>query len=35
LLERKAQIADLTKEEAALAKKYDSVSATRDDAKTA
>ena len=35
LLERKAQIADLAKEEAALAKEHDSVSATRDDAKTA
>ena len=35
LLERKAQIADLAKEEAALAKEYDSVSARRDDAKTA
>ena len=35
LLERKAQIADLTKEEAALAKEHDSVSARRDDAKTA
>ncbi|MGE5214373.1 MAG: chromosome segregation protein SMC [Nitrospirota bacterium] len=35
LLERKAQIADLAKEEAALAEKCDSVSATRDEAKTA
>src|SRR6478672_10826351 len=35
LLERKAQIADLAKEEAALAKEHDSVSARRDDAKTA
>jgi len=35
LLERKAQIADLTKEEAALAKEHDSVSARRDDTKTA
>ena len=35
LLERKAQIADLAKEEAARAKEYDSVSARRDDAKTA
>ncbi|MGC2627031.1 MAG: hypothetical protein WA269_09355, partial [Candidatus Udaeobacter sp.] len=35
LLERKAQIADLAKEEAALAKEYDSVSARRDDSKTA
>src|SRR6267142_50463 len=35
LLERKAQIADLAKEEAALAKERDSVSARRDDAKTA
>jgi chromosome segregation ATPase len=35
LLERKAQIADLAKEEAALAKERDSVNATRDDAKTA
>ncbi|MGC1323909.1 MAG: chromosome segregation protein SMC [Candidatus Udaeobacter sp.] len=35
LLERKAQIADLAREEAALAKERDSVSATRDEAKTA
>src|SRR6478672_11487305 len=35
LLERKAQIADLAKEEAALAKEHHSVSARRDDAKTA
>ena len=35
LLERKAQIANLTNEEAALAKQYDSVSARRDDWKTA
>ena len=35
LLERKAQIADLAKEEAALAEEHDSVSAKRDDAKTA
>src|SRR5439155_10989028 len=35
LLERKAQIADLVKEEAALAKERDSVSARRDEAKTA
>jgi chromosome segregation protein len=35
LLERKAQIADLAKEEAALAKERDSVSATRDETKTA
>ena len=35
LLERKAQIANLAKEEAALAKEYDSVSARRDDLKTA
>ena len=35
LLERKAQIADLAKEEAALAKERDSVCATRDEAKTA
>jgi chromosome segregation protein len=35
LLERKAQIANLAKEEAALAKEYDSVSARRDDSKTA
>ncbi len=35
LLERKAQIADLAKEEAALAKELDSVSARRDEAKTA
>src|SRR5512132_1795945 len=35
LLERKAQIADLAKEEAALAKERDSVSAMRDEAKTA
>ena len=35
LLERKAQIADLTKEEAALAKEHDSACARRDDAKTA
>jgi chromosome segregation protein len=35
LLERKAQIADLVKEEAALAKEHDSVSARRDEAKTA
>src|SRR4051812_2780682 len=35
LLERKAQIANLVKEEAALAKEYDSVSARRDDSKTA
>ncbi len=35
LLERKAQIADLAKEEAALAKERDSVSARRDEAKTA
>ena len=35
LLERKAQIADLAKEEAALAKEQDSVSARRDEAKTA
>src|SRR2546430_16406551 len=35
LLERKAQIADLAKDEAALAKERDSVNATRDDAKTA
>jgi chromosome segregation protein len=34
LLERKAQIADLTKEEAALAKEHESASARRDDAKT-
>ena len=34
LLERKAQIANLAKEEAALAKEYDSVSARRDDSKT-
>ena len=35
LLERKAQIADLAKEEAALAKERDSVNAKRDEAKTA
>src|SRR5206468_1230487 len=35
LLERKAQIADLAKEETALAKEYDLVSARCDDAKTA
>ena len=35
LLERKAQIADLAKEEDALAKERDSVSARRDEAKTA
>ena len=35
LLERKAQIADLAKEEAALAKEHDSVSVRRDEAKTA
>jgi chromosome segregation protein len=35
LLERKAQIANLAREEAALAKERDSVSATRDEAKTA
>jgi chromosome segregation protein len=35
LLERKAQIANLAKEEAALAKEYDAVSARRDDSKTA
>ena len=35
LLERKAQIADLAKEEATLAKEYDSLSARRDEAKTA
>ncbi len=35
LLERKAQIADLAKEEAALAKERDSVSARRDEAKSA
>src|SRR4029434_1104726 len=35
LLERKAQIADLAKEEAALAKECDSVCARRDEAKTA
>ena len=35
LLERKAQIADLAKEAAALAKEHDSVCATRDEAKTA
>jgi chromosome segregation protein len=35
LLERKAQIADLAKEEDALAKELDSVSARRDEAKTA
>jgi chromosome segregation protein len=35
LLERKAQIADLAKEEAALAKEHDSVSARRHEAKTA
>jgi len=35
LLERKAQIADLAKEEAALAKEFDSVCARRDEAKTA
>lgn len=35
LLERKAQIADLAKEEAALAMERDSVSARRDEAKTA
>jgi chromosome segregation protein len=35
LLERKAQIADLAKEETILAKERDSVSATRDEAKTA
>src|SRR5262249_414151 len=35
LLERKAQIADLAKEEAALAKERDSLSASRDEAKTA
>src|SRR5215471_7148327 len=35
LLERKAQIADLAKEEAALAKERDSVSASRDETKTA
>src|SRR6188472_2029355 len=35
LLERKAQIANLAKEEAALVKEYDSVSAKRDDSKTA
>ncbi len=35
LLERKAQIADLAKEEAALAKERESVSAMRDEAKTA
>ena len=34
LLERKAQIADLAKEEAALAKERDSVSASRDETKT-
>ena len=35
LLERKAQIADLAKQEAALTKERDYVNATRDDAKTA
>jgi chromosome segregation protein len=35
LLERKAQIADLARKEAALAKELDSVSASRDEAKTA
>jgi len=35
LLERKAQIANLLKEEAALAKEFDSVSARRDEAKSA
>src|SRR5215813_7404321 len=35
LLERKAQVADLAKEEAALAKEHDSVCASRDEAKTA
>jgi chromosome segregation protein len=35
LLERKAQIADLAKEEAALAKEHNSVCAQRDEAKTA
>jgi chromosome segregation protein len=35
LLERRAQIADLAKEEAALAKERDSVSASQDEAKTA
>ena len=35
LLERKAQIADLAKEEAALAKEHDSVSTRRDEAKIA
>jgi len=35
LLERKAQITDLAKEEAALAKECDSLSASRDEAKTA
>jgi chromosome segregation protein len=35
LLERKAQITDLAKEEAALAKKCDSLTASRDEAKTA
>jgi chromosome segregation protein len=35
LLERKAQIADLAKEEASLAKERDSLSARRDEAKTA
>ena len=35
LLERKAQIADLAKEEAALTREHDSVSTRRDDAKTA
>ena len=34
LLERKAQIADLAKEEATLAKEYDSVTARRDEVKT-
>src|SRR4029453_5839586 len=35
LLERKAQIADLAKEEAALAKEHDSISVRREEAKTA
>src|SRR5215468_7077243 len=35
LLERKAQITDLAKEEAALAREHDSVCASRDEAKTA
>src|SRR5262249_10192919 len=35
LLERKAQIADLAKEEAALTKKCDALCTTRDEAKTA